>query len=246
MRFSILTPSFNQGQFLDRHIRSVTAQATPGVEIEHIVIDGGSTDGSVEVLRRRDADLAYWQSAPDEGQSDALGQALNRATGDVVGWLNSDEFYLPGAIASVAEAFDRKPAAVLVYADYDRVTETGRLIRHTKSWRFDYDVCRVQTPIIMNCAAFLDRRRVVECGGFSRDYHYIMDWDLYTRFMTRTSQYVRLRRPLAQFTVHPESKTVVDPAAFADEISRMRAAMFPGWTEQAIASEQRRQYRRMQ
>lgn len=243
MRFSILTPSFNQAPFLDRNIRSVMDQDFD--DVEHIVIDGGSTDGSAEILQKHDDHLAYWCSESDDGQSDALCKALDRATGDVVGWLNSDEFYRPGALSIAAAAFECDRDVMLVYGNYDRVTETGELVRHTKSWRFDYDVCRVQTPIIMNCAAFFNRQRLLDCGGFARDYHYIMDWELYTRFMDHSVKYVRLRQALAEFTVHPQSKTVTNPERFREELARMRRALFPDYSEQQIHAEYRRQYRRM-
>src|SRR5438105_12333974 len=98
-RLTVITPSLNQAKYLERTIRSVLDQGYPN--LEYIVMDGGSTDGSVEILRRYDEQLAYWVSEPDEGQSWAINRAIERSTGDVIAYINSDDYYLPGAFAAV-------------------------------------------------------------------------------------------------------------------------------------------------
>jgi glycosyltransferase involved in cell wall biosynthesis len=101
---SIVTPSFNQAQFLEQAIRSVLTQDYP--RIEHLVIDGGSTDGSLDVIQRFQAELAYWESEEDRGQADAINKGFRRARGEIVAWLNSDDLYLPGTVSSAVKALE--------------------------------------------------------------------------------------------------------------------------------------------
>src|SRR5260370_28877982 len=106
-RISIITPSFNQAEFVERTILSVLEQNYPN--LEYIVVDGGSTDGSVDVIRRYQSRIAYWVSEKDRGQAHAINKGLQRATGDIIGYLNSDDYYLEGALARVADCFSREP-----------------------------------------------------------------------------------------------------------------------------------------
>ena len=124
-RITLVTPSFNQAPYLGATIRSVLGQGYP--DLEYIVMDGGSTDGSVGIIRRHEADLAFWKSAPDGGQSDALRQGFSRATGEVLGWLNSDDTLEPGALLDVGELFARRPDANLLYGNLNFIDPTGKL-----------------------------------------------------------------------------------------------------------------------
>ena len=114
-RISVVTPSFNQGRFLEQCITSVLNQDYP--DLEYIVIDGGSSDESVDVLRRYEKHFAFWVSEPDKGQSDALNKGFRRATGDLAVWLNADDFFLPGAFAAVAAAYQQNPDASFYFGD---------------------------------------------------------------------------------------------------------------------------------
>src|ERR1044071_5583992 len=112
LKITVVTPSFNQAKYLETTLRSVHEQDYPCVE--HIVMDGGSTDGSVEILRKYSAHLAYWCSEKDRGQADAIAKGFQRATGDILCWLNSDDVFLPGALRAVSEYFTRHPEAEVV------------------------------------------------------------------------------------------------------------------------------------
>src|ERR1043166_2179963 len=112
LKISVVTPSYNQAKYLETTLRSVLEQDYP--HLEHIVMDGGSTDGSQEILERYSSRLAYWRSAKDGGQADAIAEGFKHATGDIFCWLNSDDVFLPGALRAVAEFFTAHPDAETV------------------------------------------------------------------------------------------------------------------------------------
>lgn len=242
MQFSILTPSYNQGKFLTRNIQSVQSQDVKGTQ--HIIIDGGSTDQTVEILNRFDHQLHYWCSEKDKGQGDALNKGLTKATGDIVGWLNVDEFYEQNIFARVAEVFETNPDVVLVYGDFRRVLPDTTAFRVNRQWRFDYEVCRIKAPIVMNCAAFFRRDRLIDCGGFDASWYFVMDWELYMRFMQGDQKWVHLKKILGNFTMHKLSKTSSAQDILREEIKQLRARQFPSWDECQIERWLRRQARR--
>jgi glycosyltransferase involved in cell wall biosynthesis len=242
MRISILTPSYNQGRFLERNIQSVLDQDV--ADVEHIVMDAGSADDTVAILNRYN-ERVQWRSEKDNGQADALNKALKQATGDIVGWLNVDEYYEPRIFRKIIDAFERSPDAMVVYGDFRRVTADGATIRINRQWRFDYAVCQVQTPIMFNCAAFFRRDRLMECGGFDVSWTYLLDWELYIRFMRGNQGWVKLNEVLGNFTMHPQSKTATSRAGFDREIQRLHLREFPGWSPEQIERHRRRQEWRM-
>jgi len=135
LKISILMPSYNQGPYLEAAIRSVLTQDYPNKEL--IVIDGGSTDESREIIKRYESELAYWVSEPDRGQAHALNKGLAHATGDIVGWLNSDDCYLPGAFRRVARAFEQNNEVLLVHGDRLMIDGAGRVSGWTALPAFD-------------------------------------------------------------------------------------------------------------
>src|SRR5438105_4503434 len=123
-RISVVTPSYNQGRFLEQCIKSVLDQGYPN--LEYIIIDGGSTDESVAVIRKYQDRLASWVSERDAGQTDAINKGFRRATGEVVAWMNADDFYLPGAFARIAQAYQQSPQASFYFGNGLRVNEAGQ------------------------------------------------------------------------------------------------------------------------
>lgn len=174
--FTIITPSFNQAPFIERTITSVLDQGYE--KLEYFVVDGGSTDGSVEVIRRYEDDLAWWVSEPDAGQTEAINKGLRRATGDIVAFINSDDHYLPGAFDKVVELFEQTDGRWIVGA-CRYVFEDGRLM----------DVWTPELPTsprhrwIINpegwpqASTFWRRDVFEEFGPFRQDMHYIFDTD---------------------------------------------------------------------
>ena len=126
LKISVVTPSFNHARFLERTMLSVLGQPYP--DLEYLVVDGGSQDGSVEIIRKYADRLAYWVSEKDQGQTDAINKGFARASGDIFAWLNSDDTYLPGILPQVAEFFEKNPQAAAVYANANFIDEDDRVI----------------------------------------------------------------------------------------------------------------------
>ena len=171
-RVSIVTPSFNQAAFLEETIQSVLSQDYP--ELDYIVIDGGSTDGSVEIIEQYADRLAYWTSEKDSGQADAINKGLARTTGEIVAWLNSDDTYLPGAIHAAVEALQANPECGLVYGDVLAVDGQGQptnLIRY-EDWGLDG---LLQFKIIGQPAVFMRREALAKAGELDTSFHFLLD-----------------------------------------------------------------------
>jgi glycosyltransferase involved in cell wall biosynthesis len=176
---SIVTPSYNQARFLDETLRSVASQGYP--RMEHIVIDGGSADGSVDIIRAHAPHLQYWVSARDRGQSHAINKGLARATGEVLTWLNSDDTLLPGALAAVGAVFAERPEVDLVYGDFLYTDADGRPMRR----RHVFSTMTYETLLYHDYlgqpAVFFRRSLFDRVGPVDEALHYCMDWDLFLR-----------------------------------------------------------------
>jgi glycosyltransferase involved in cell wall biosynthesis len=218
-KISVVTPSFNQAPYLERNLDSVAAQA--GVAVEHIVLDGGSTDASPDILRRHEGRLAYWRSAPDQGQTMALIEGFARASGDVLCWLNSDDyFWSPSVLAKVARAFAARPDADIVTADTVLVApdETPLMIdmvARPSARRMRYAMAMPQQ------STFWRRSAYQAVGGLDPSFRYCMDFDLFQR-MSQGRTIVRLPLAAAAFRIHPESKTSTWQAVFREEMERLQ------------------------
>lgn len=127
-KISIVTPSYNQAQFLEETILSVLKQDYPN--LEYIIMDGGSTDGSVDIIRKYEDKLAYWVSKPDKGQADAIYRGFEKSTGEILGWINSDDYYLPGAFNAVGRFFQLKPTTKFLVGNVLIVDSKGKFIYH--------------------------------------------------------------------------------------------------------------------
>jgi glycosyltransferase involved in cell wall biosynthesis len=199
---SVLTPSFGYGRFIRDAILSVQAQT--GVSVEHIVQDGGSTDETLAVLREFDG-VVNWRSEPDHGQSDALNRALSRGNGQWVGWLNADEFYLPGGLARLV-ASGNESAVDVVYGDAVFVDAEGRFLRLLPAHSPNRLTLRWYGPYVESCAAIV-RRSILEEAPWNPDLRRIMDWDLYLRLDARGARFLHVPYPVGAFRVHQDRVT---------------------------------------
>ena len=203
-KISVVTPSYNQAQFLEETIRSVLDQGYPN--LEYIIIDGGSTDGSVEIIRKYEERLAYWVTEPDRGQSHALNKGFRRCTGDIVGWQNSDDTYCPGTLGKVAKAFLMNPAVDVVFGNIYAISSGGELIRKTHLVPFSVWSHVWEGMMIKNQGAFW-RRRVFESFGFlDESLHYAMDYEFFLRLGLGGAKFKFLHEFLGNYRGHQQAK----------------------------------------
>lgn len=214
---TIVTPSYQQADYLEATLQSVLTQDYPN--IEYIVIDGGSTDGSVEIIERYADQLAYWVSEPDEGQSDAINKGLMRAKGEIIAWLNSDDIYLPGAIARAVEALHAQPDAGIVYGNLQSVDAAGRVF-NTITYK-QYNLADLLALRIIGQPTVFMRRSVLEqAGPLNASYQYLMDHNLWVR-MAMHAEMVYLPEIWAAARHHPAAKNTALAAGFGEEAYRI-------------------------
>jgi glycosyltransferase involved in cell wall biosynthesis len=214
---SIITPSYNQARYLEQTIRSVLEQDYP--RIEYIIIDGASTDGSVDIIKKYQSRLAYWVSEKDSGQAEAINKGLTRATGNILAWLNSDDFYLPGAISAAVKAFEAHPEAGLVYADTLAVDESGEVIHFPRyaQWTLE-DLLTFH--ILGQPAVFMRRDVLLKAGLLDPSFHFLLDHHLWIR-MAALAPMVYLPERWAAGRFHESAKNVAQAAKFGEEAFRI-------------------------
>ena len=203
-KISIITPSFNQARFIEANIQSVLLQQYPN--IEHIIIDGGSTDGTIEILQKYSH--LHWIPEKDNGQSHALNKGFKMATGDIVGWLNSDDTYCPNIFQIIAEKYDAENVKV-IYGDGYEIDEDGKVTRPlysrgvspeilVKYWKWKYE--------FIQPAFFFSREVFNEVGFLDENLFYTMDYDYFIR-LGKHYEIHYLPKPLANYRLHAGSKT---------------------------------------
>jgi glycosyltransferase involved in cell wall biosynthesis len=208
-KISIVTPSYNQGQFLERTILSVLNQNHPN--LEYIIIDGGSTDGSVEIIEKYEKYLACWVSEEDDGQAEAIKKGFRRSTGQVLAWLNSDDIYLPGTLLRVGSVFRENPHADVVYGNKYLVDEKGRIIGERRLTPYIPYISKLGFLYggfgIYQPAAFWTKELYYKVGGIDTGFVHCMDNDLFARFALAGAKFKFIREFLTGFRVHQNSKT---------------------------------------
>lgn len=201
MKFSILTPSFRQGAYIRQNIESVLQQGWP--DIEHIVVDGGSKDETVDILRSYPH--LKWVSEKDEGQADALGKGLRMATGEIVGWINSDDYYFGGAIKKVAEAF-ADPQVQWVIGDISILDEASGEFVPMSSPEVSWENLQRNPDIVRQQGVFFRREFLLQAGGWNKQFFMIMDFDLWVRLAKR-SKPLMLKEQFAVFRIQKDQKS---------------------------------------
>lgn len=204
---SIVTPSYNQAAYLEATLRSVLEQDYP--RLEYLVVDGGSTDGSVEIIQEYADRLAWWVSEKDRGQTDALNKGFARARGDILAWLNSDDTYNPGAISEAVAFMQANPETGLVYGEADYIDEQGRVIGRFPAAQTDYRRLRRGYVHVPQQSAFFRGDLWRQVGPLDPSFYFAMDYDLWVRLAKLAPVRYLPGRVWANFRIHGGGKTVV-------------------------------------
>jgi glycosyltransferase involved in cell wall biosynthesis len=234
---SIITPSFNQARYLEQAIQSVLGQDYP--HIEYIVIDGASMDGSTDIIKKYADRLAWWVSEKDSGQADAINKGLTRASGEIVAWLNSDDYYFLDAVSSAVTAFEENPDVVFVYGNMLAVNEQGVPFN-----TLNYKQLTLQDllcfQIIGQPAVFIRREALEEAGLLDPAFHYLLDHHLWIR-IAQHGKILHVNQTWAAARYHAEAKNRVKAAEFGREAFRILewAKSQPGLAE-SISDVERR------
>jgi glycosyltransferase involved in cell wall biosynthesis len=222
VKVSVVTPSFNQGRFIERTLASVAKQE--GAVIEHLVFDGGSSDDTVAILKRFEPRIR-WVSRSDRGQSHAVNQGFCAAGGEILGWLNSDDIYYPGAVARVLAFFDANPQVDVVYGQADHIDVNDRAFQPypTEPWDFSrlMNACFICQP-----AVFLRRRVIEQHGLLDESLQFCMDYEYWLRLGKLGVRIEYLEQKLAGSRLYPENKTFRSRKNVHKEINDMLKSRF--------------------
>lgn len=202
-KISIVTPSYNQAQFLERTILSVLNQNYPN--LEYIIIDGGSTDGSVEIIKKYENYLAYWICEKDKGQADAINKGFKKSTGEILAWLNSDDTYLPDALQSVADFFKQHPNTDMLYGRCYMMDQDDEIFQEAKAMPFNLLDYIYGLFTIPQQTTFWRKDIFFKAGMLNTENHTCMDGELWINFAKNKANITFVNRFLANFRLHYES-----------------------------------------
>ncbi|MDH5610392.1 MAG: glycosyltransferase [Cyclobacteriaceae bacterium] len=235
-KISIVTPTFNQGDFIEETICSVLDQNYPN--LDYVIIDGGSTDQTVETIRKYEKHLTYWVSEPDKGQSDAINKGFEKCTGDIFNWLNSDDLLMPGALNEVATWFNDPSLHILSGSEY-HFDHAGEVFRHG-SLLYPSVEESMFYGVIYQPSTFWRVDALRPLLPLNANLHFLMDSEIWVRYLVHNGQggIKKTGTPLAKFRIHGESKTTSQQEGFLQERWDIRGELFrsmrrkpPAWIE---------------
>ena len=202
---SIVMPTYNQSPYIVEAIESVLCQDYPNKEL--LIIDGGSTDGTVDIIRSYEDRLAYWVSEPDSGQSEAFNKGFSRCKGDFLTWVNSDDILIPGALSRVARASARHPDISWFAGNCIRIDAEGKVIKCTMNEGWYWFLPKLGALNAYGPSTFFTRELLDKVGGVDETFHIMMDTDMWRRFYAAGHRFVRINAYLWAFRAHEQSKT---------------------------------------
>ncbi len=219
MKISIVTPSYNQGQFIERTLQSVACQKLVGVELEHVVFDGGSSDCTVQVLKDFEPGV-HWISKRDRGQTDAVNQGIKSTDGEIIGWINSDDIYYEGALQKVADYFKDNPNVEVAYGMADHIDLNDKAFESypTETWNFER---LKETCFICQPALFFRRSVIVKYGFLDESLSYCMDYEYWLRLGLNGVVFGYIQSKLAGSRLYSDNKTLGSRVQVHKEINCM-------------------------
>lgn len=233
MKISVITPSYNQGQYLEATIQSVLAQNYP--DLEYIIIDGGSTDNSVEIIQKYADKLAYWVSEKDNGQTHAINKGLNRATGEVMGWLNSDDILLPGALHAIADAFTRDKNLKVVCGFRQFIDADGNfMVNWIRGLPTKYHLLR--RSILPQETVYWRREVWGKIGQLDESYRFCMDYDYWLRMLDAGYAIRLLPHYIGGFRQHEEAKSSTIRDVYRRELNGLYQKYGVGSSEEEVTA----------
>jgi len=204
LKISIITPSYNQGQYLEETIQSVLDQKYPN--LEYIIMDGGSTDNSVEIIKKYESQLAHWESKPDGGQSNAINKGFNMASGDILAWLNSDDYYSPDTLHQVSELFARDDLKIVfgecaLYHEKSGKIKDSRVFEFAQSHKIEY------SDYIIQPSSFWTKKTWELVGNLNAKLTYTFDWEWYIRAKRAGVHFQAVDKIWSVYRYHDQHKT---------------------------------------
>ena len=227
-KITIVTPSYNHQEFIEETILSVINQDY--TNIEYIIIDGGSTDGSVDIIKKYDKNLSFWVSKKDDGQSDAIHKGFKMATGDIICWLNSDDFFIPGALANAAVSFEKNPKTDILLGDGMYADVSSNIIKYYRYTKPSLFLAKNGLIAFGQQSMFFNRKFYLKSGGLLTDFHYCMDTEFVHRAIKSKSSFTIMHSGSGVFRWHEKMKSKLIGGRKAEEmkiISNRYYAKFP-------------------
>ncbi len=205
-KVSIVSPSFNQVQFIEETICSVLNQKYPN--IEYIIIDGGSTDGSVDIIRKYEKNISYWISEKDEGQTDAINKGLSLATGSILAYLNTDDVYLPSTVETVVRFFMENPNVFMVYGDIFQMDERSHIGKRINPNNIDFYKLLSGRFYLPQPTVFFRKEVLDDIGYFDKNLNLAMDLDYWIRMYLNQYNITYINEVLAKVRIYPNAKSI--------------------------------------
>ncbi len=212
---SIVMPSFNQGQYLERTLLSVLNQNYPN--FEYIVIDGGSCDNSIEIIKKYASHLTYWVSEPDQGQSDAIQKGFKKANGEIIAWINSDDIYWPGALLIIGEYFKKQQDVDVIYGDSYIIDKNDTILREKRSVAFSKWGFLTGAFDLHQASIFWRKSLYDRVPGLDRSLHLALDPDLWLQFFQNGAIFRHIPRHLSCYRHHDATKSYTQKLIFRKE-----------------------------